>query len=414
VRLVLYTGKGGVGKTTTAAATAVRAAELGRRTLVASADAAHSLGDVLERRLGPRPAGIAPRLAAAELDARVEVGRHWGRIRDFLVELFRHQGIETVVAEELALLPGVEELATLLAVDELSACGAWDLVVVDCAPSDAALRLLTLPELGLHSLRLLLPAFAALAGVAVPLARRVMDLPLPGAEVFGDADELVNRRLVALRRRVSDPRTSVRIVVTPERLVIDEARRTWTELALFEVGCDAIVMNRLLPEAALREEFFRDWCRLQEERCREVAEIFAPQPVLPAPLQEDEVTGLERLSRHAAALFAAAAPDAILSRAPRVRFERSGADYRVRVPLPGARARELDVVKLGDELLLTAGSRRRALKLPRRLASLHLAGARLEGAELAVTLRREPGGGAAARPSRPARESESAAGPVGG
>jgi arsenite-transporting ATPase len=410
VRLVLYTGKGGVGKTTTAAATAVRAAELGRRTLVASADAAHSLGDVLERRLGPRPAEIAPRLDAVELDARAEIGRHWGRIRDFLVEVFRHQGIETVVAEELALLPGVEELATLLAVEELAASGAWDLAVVDCAPSDAALRLLTLPELGLHSLRRLLPALAALAGVAVPLARRLVDLPLPGAEVFGDADELVNRRLAALQGRVCDPRTSVRIVVTPERLAIDEARRTWTDLALFEVGCDAIVMNRLLPEAALGEEFFRDWRRLQQERQREVAELFAPQPVLLAPLQEDEVTGLERLSLHAAALFATAAPDAVLSRAPRVRFERRGADYGVRVPLPGARAQELDVAKLGDELLLTVGSRRRALKLPRGLAPLHLAGARLEGGELAVTLRRQP---ADARSSPPAQRSRGAAAPGG-
>lgn len=391
MRLVLYTGKGGVGKTTNAAATAVCAAARGRRTLVASADAAHSLGDVLELRLGPQPREVAPGLDAVEVDARVEVVRYWGRIRDYLIRLFHYQGIDGVVAEELALLPGAEELTTLLAVEELAASGAYDLVVVDCAPSDSTLRLLSLPDVAHRSLRLMLPILRAVVGLAAPVASRIVELPLPGGDVFDDADELVNRNLRALRSRIGRVETSVRIVLTPERMVIDEARRAWTELALFEVGCDAVVMNRVLPDRAAREPFFEDWGRVQEERLREVRELFAPHPVLVAPLGEDEVTGLAALSRLGERLFEGVEPDALLSRAPRVRFERDGAGHRVVLPMPGATPEGLDVAKIGDEILVTAGTRRRALKLPRRLAPFDLAAARLVGGELHVSLgRSEP------------------------
>jgi arsenite-transporting ATPase len=385
VRLVLYTGKGGVGKTTTAAATALRAAERGRRTLVASADAAHSLGDVLGSRLGPEPAELAPNLDALEIDARVEMRRHWGSIQEFLATLFRHQGIDQVVAEELALLPGAEELTTLLAVEEFALSGAYDLIVVDCAPTDATLRLVTLPDVAHRSLRLLLPLLELLSGVAVPIARRFVSMPLPDAAVFGDADELLNRRLLALRRRITDPDTSIRVVLTPERMVIDEARRAWTELALFEVGCDAVVMNRVLPPGAADEAYFQEWSKLQEERLREVRAHFAPHPVLVAPLQEEEVTGLERLSRLGAQLFGSAEPDAKLSSHERVRFRRDQGELVVFVPLPGVDADALGVAKADDELTITAGTRRRSLKLPRRMARLDVAGARLEGRSLRVS-----------------------------
>jgi arsenite-transporting ATPase len=387
VRLVLYTGKGGVGKTTTAAATAVRAAERGRRTLVASADAAHSLGDVLECRLGAEPAELAPGLHALEIDARSELERHWGSIRSFLVSLFVHQGLEAIVAEELALLPGAEELTTLLAVEELAAAQAYDLVVLDCAPTDAALRLVTLPDVARGSLRVLLPLFEAISGIAVPLARKLLSAPLPGAEVFGEADELVNRRLRALQARMRDESTSVRLVVTPERMVIDEARRAWTELALFEVACDAVVLNRRLPAEAAGEAWFAERARLEDERHREVEALFAPHPVLVAPLQDDEVTGLARLSQLGEQLFRGVEPDAVLSSPERVRFERDDGGYTALLPLPGIDPARVAVAKVEDELTVTAGARRRSLVLPRRMASLELAGARVDGPWLRVSLR---------------------------
>lgn len=386
MRLVLYTGKGGVGKTTTAAATAACAAARGRRTLVVSADAAHSLGDVLERRLGPRPTPVAPGLDALEADARAEVTRHWGEVRDFVLELFRYSGIDAVVAEELALLPGAEEITTLLAVEEHARSGGYDFVVVDCAPTDAALRLLTLPEMARSALRVVLRVQQAAASVMTPLARVLVDAPLPDAAVFRELESLLYGKLQRLRRLVGAAETSVRLVVTPERMVIDEARRAYTDLALFDVGCDAVVMNRLLPAAAREEEFFREWARVEAERRAEVEALFTPLPVLAAPLRDDEVLGVEALRAHGEALFERAEPEAVLGARVRVRFTAKGAGFEVALPLPHAERAGLDVAKLDAELVVRSGARRRAIPLPRRLASMSLAGAKLDGETLRVRL----------------------------
>jgi arsenite-transporting ATPase len=384
VRLVLYTGKGGVGKTTTAAATAVCAAERGRRTLVVSADAAHSLGDVFERRLGPAPIEIAPGLDASEVDPRVEMLNHWGRIRDYLVEMFHYQGIEDVVAEELAQLPGSEEITTLLAVEKLAASGRYDLLIVDCAPTDSALRLATLPEVAHRALRLLLPTLQAITRVGTPVAQKIVSIPLPRSEVFRDAETLIYDKLKTLHKRITDPQTSVRIVVTPERMVIDEARRAYTEFALFEVPCDAVVMNRLLPEEAAREDFFRHWGRLQEERCREVNELFAPLPLLRAPLLADQVTGCERLAELGRHLFAKVEPGDVLSKSAHVNFGRDDTGYFAQVPLPNASADDLDVAVVEGDLIITVGARRRFLSLPRRLARRSVRSAKLDAGKLTV------------------------------
>jgi arsenite-transporting ATPase len=384
MRLVLYTGKGGVGKTTTAAATAVLAAERGVRTLVLSADPAHSLGDVFDQRLGPAPREISPGLHAMEVDARIELARHWSRIHDYLVALFRFQGIEEVVAEELALLPGAEELATLTVVETQANTGRYDLVVVDCAPTDATLRLVTLPDVARSAFRILLKMQRAVAAVVTPLAAGIVPVPLPGSGVFRDAERLLYQTLRTLRARLSGPETSVRMVVTPERMVIAEARRAFTDLSLFDLACDLVVMNRVLPETAAQEDFFRDWGRIARERLSEVEEYFAPVEVLPAPLQRDEVVGLERLSAHGRSIFQDRDPAARFATSSRIRFERAASGYRVRIPLPGASARELDVSMVEDELVVKSGRLRRSLRLPGRIASCVLAGAQLEAGELTI------------------------------
>jgi len=390
VRLVLYTGKGGVGKTTTAAATAAFAAERGRRVLVASADAAHSLGDVFGERLGPTPRALAPNLSAVEVDARAETERHWGTIRDYIAQLFRHQGIDEVVADELALLPGAEELTTLLAVEAFSTGGDYDFVVVDCAPTGSALRLLTLPEMARAGLRLMLRVQRVLASVVTPVAQALVAVPLPGSEVFRDAEQLIYRRLARLRTLLGDKQASVRLVVTPERMVIDEALRARTDLALFELACDAVVMNRLLPEGAADEAYFRDWGRLQAERLAEVEARFAPLPVLRAPLAPDEVIGVSALARHGEALFAGLEPDAVLCRERGLRFVRTKAGVRATLPLPEARAEDLDVTKLEGELVIATGGQRRALPLPRHVVPLALTRARLADGTLTLDFAAEP------------------------
>ncbi len=383
---MLYTGKGGVGKTTVSAATAACASARGSRTLVASADAAHSLGDVLGLRLGPEPTAVAPGLDALEVDVRHETERHFGSIRDYLISLFRHQGIEEIVADELALLPGAEELTTLLAVRHWAAEGGYDLVVVDCAPTDAALRLLTLPEIARSALRVLLRVQRAAASVVTPLARNLVPIPLPDASVFRDAEQLLYRRLRELRAELVDARTTTRLVVTHERMVIDEAVRAHTDLALFSLHCDAVVMNRILPQAALAEPFFAEWGSVQQERRAEIGERFAPLPVLESPLADDEVVGLDALRAHGDVVFGSRDPSAILCDARPLAFERTEAGYQASIPLPHAQADALDVAKLDDQLLLATGTRRRAVPLPRHLARLDLLGARLTDGRLVVQL----------------------------
>ena len=394
MRRILYTGKGGVGKTTTSAATAAWGAALGRRTLVASADAAHSLADVFGhadgfRRangLGDKPVQLAENLDAVEVDPRVELERHWRRIHSYLVSLLRHQGIEEVVADELALLPGAEEITTLLAVRRMADAGGYDLVVVDCAPTGSALRLLTAPEVIRGALRWLLRIQRGIASVATPLARGLFAVPLPEAAVFREAEELLYRNLRDLRGWLGDEGTHVRLVATPERLATEEALRAHTDLALFELPCDAVVMNRLLPESAGAEPFFREWVRSEAEHLSALREAVAPLPVLEAPLREDEVVGVEALAAHGRELFAGREPDAVLCRARTLRFEATEAGAAVHVPLPHVAAADLDVLKLEGEIMLRTPGRRRALPLPRHIAALDLVRARLEDGILRLDL----------------------------
>lgn len=382
--MLLYTGKGGVGKTTTAAATAACAAARGDRVLVVSADAAHSLGDVLGERLGPVPLEVAPGLDACEVDARHVIETHWGRVREYLVNLLRHQGIDEVVAEELALLPGADELATLVSVEDFAASGRYDLIVVDCAPTGSTLRLVTLPEVAHGGMRWLLRLQRAAARVAEPIARGWVGVPVPKADVFAEAEQLFFKTLGRLRDRLLSEDTSVRIVVTPESMVIDEARRALTDLALFELATDAVVLNRMLPAEALEEEFFRDWGRAQLERRAEVASAFAPLPILEAPLAEDEVRGVAALAEHGRLLFGERSPSARLGHGSGLRFERAESGGRLRIPLSGQGASGLDVARIEDDLVIGIAGRRRRIALPAGFARLDVERVAVEDAALVV------------------------------
>ena len=400
MRLILYTGKGGVGKTTTAAATGTLAAEQGLRTLVISADAAHSLGDVFDVPLGPEPRRLADRLDALEVDARHVIESHWGRVRDYLVELLRYQGIEEVIADELALLPGADELATLVTVEEWAESGDYDLIVVDCAPTGSTLRLVTLPEVAHSSLRWMLRLQRATARVVEPIARGLIGAPLPNAQVFAEADRLFYKTLHRLRARLLSAQTSVRIVVTPESMVIDEARRSLTDLCLFQLASDAVIVNRVLPEQACEEAFFQEWGRTQAERIREVEEAFSPMACLTAVLAQDEVRGVAALLRHARMLFDDRDPAGCLGPSLRLRFERDQVGARIRLPLPGLDPNALDVTRVEDELVIGVGDRRRKIALPVGFAKLEIERVSYREGELLVSF----GADKASSSSKPPRE----------
>ncbi|NNL87288.1 MAG: TRC40/GET3/ArsA family transport-energizing ATPase, partial [Myxococcales bacterium] len=389
-----------VGKTTTAAATALCAARRGQRALVVSAAAARGpggdgtggaegLGSVLQRRLSSRATRVATRLDAVEIDTRGELKRHWSRAHSFFASLFRAEGIDEIVAEELALLPGAEELATLLAVREHAERGSYDLVVVDCTPADAALRLLTFPRMSRGAPRFLLHVQRAIATAIGPLARGVLSAPLPEARVFRDIDTLFHRAFHALYDLLVSPETTVRLVLTPDASSIAEARRAHTDLCLFSLGCDAVVLNHLYPPAAAREPFFRAWWSARGEHEAEVAELFAPLPVLRGLLQEQAISGLEPLGRFAEGLFEGREPAATLSEGPRVRFRSADTGFIAEIPLP--HAREAKVGLIDGEVLVTHEGARRRVRLPRSLASLPLEGADYRDNTIVLRFREDRG-----------------------
>jgi arsenite-transporting ATPase len=329
-------------------------------------------------------------LDALEVDARDVIEGHWGQVRAYVVELLRHQGIDEVVAEELALLPGADELATLVSVEDHATSGQYDLIIVDCAPTGSALRLVTLPEVAHSGFKWLLRLQRAAATIAEPIASGLVGAPLPKAEVFAEAERLLYKTLEQLRARLLSKETSIRLVVTPETMVIDEARRSLTDLALFELASDAVVMNRVWPDEALREEFFRDWGRSQEERLRDVETHFAPMAMLVAPLQADEVCGFEALAAHGEALFAGLDPIAVLGTRPGLRFERNKQQASLRLPMNGRDAKGVQVLRVDDELVIGVESRRRRIPLPAALASLEVERVFVEGGELVVTFANDP------------------------
>lgn len=391
MRVLLFTGKGGVGKTTTAAATALRLAELGHRVVVTSADPAHSLADAFGVPLGPEPDRVAPGCWAQQLDARERLEASWGEIRDWLTEVFRWAGARAVEAEELSVLPGLDELFALTELESLGASGDFDVVVVDCAPTAETIRLLSLPDVLGWYVQRLFPMSRRVNRVVGPVLTRLTSLPVADEAVF-DAGQRFLDRLAAVHRLLADPEiTSARLVVNPERMVVAEARRTHSYLALFGYQVDAVVVNRVLP-AAVADPWFEAWREAQTEQLGFIEESFAPVPVLRAELAERDVVGLEALRRLGAALWAGRDPAERLLDGQPLRVESAGDDHVLVVDLPFAERGDLAVSRSGDELLVTLGPHRRSLVLPDALRHREVGGAVLRDGTLRVTFERRHDG----------------------
>lgn len=386
MRILLFTGKGGVGKTTVAAATALRCADAGRRTLVLSTDPAHSLADALGVPLGSDPSVIADRLSGQQLDAQQRMQESWSEIQAYLTQVLDWAGVAGIEAEELAVLPGLDEVFALADIKAFAASGDWDTIVVDCAPTAETIRLLSLPEILAWYMDRVFPASRRLNRVLSPVLSRVTNLPVAGDEVFGAAHRFYDR-LDGVRDLLTDASvTSARLVVNPERMVIAEARRTHTYLSLFGYRVDAVVANRVLP-AAVDDPWFARWQALHTEHLATIEEGFAPLPVLRAHLAPDELVGMEALRGFAAELYGDLEPDALLHEGEPLRIERDGDGWRLDLELPFAEHGEVDVARRGDELLITAGPYRRALMLPDSLRRRSVSGAALRSGTLEVTFR---------------------------
>jgi arsenite-transporting ATPase len=383
VRILLFTGKGGVGKTSVASATALRAADAGLRTLVVSTDPAHSLADALDVALGDQPVEVAPRLDAEQIDAQARLEEHWREIRRYLVGLMQWGGVDEIEAEELAVLPGLEEIFALIDVRRHVEEDRYDLLVVDCAPTAETLRLLSLPDALAWYMERVFPVGRTLARLGRPVLGRVTTMPLPQDRVLGAVDQLY-QQLAGVREILRDAdRSSVRLVVNAERMVIAEARRTATALSLFGYPVDAVVVNRLLPDE-VSDPWFDRWKAVQAEHMVAVREGFAGLPVLTAPLFDDEPIGADALRRLGAALYGEVAPEDVLHRGRTLSFERDGEDWILRLALPFAARDELDLFQRGGELTVKVGAHVRKIMLPAAVRGAALAGASLRDGGLEV------------------------------
>ena len=381
-RIILFTGKGGVGKTTVAAATAIKSAELGNKTLVISTDPAHSLSDSFGVRLNPFPTKVTENLEGMEVNVEYELERHWSTIKEYLSLFFRSQGIEDVVAEELAIFPGFDELASLLHLLKFYKSGEYDAIVLDCAPTGETLRLLSVPEVAKWYMNRFFGIEKKVLRIIKPIAEPLMDVPLPSDEVLDKIQELYTK-ISELKDILESKDTSVRIVMNPEKMVIRESERAFTYLNLFGYRVDCIIVNKIFPEKA--GEYFSEWMKIQREYLKEIEEKF-PLPVMKVEFKSTEVTG-GLLRDIAEEMYGDRDPIEIFHEGKPIVIEKEGDDFVLRIKAPFVEKQDIKLFKRGEELVIIAGQWKRIVFLPQSLAIREPHSARFSEGELKIIFR---------------------------
>jgi arsenite/tail-anchored protein-transporting ATPase len=383
VRILLFTGKGGVGKTTVAAATAVRAAASGQRTLAMSTDPAHSLADSFDIPLGPETRQLGENLWAEQIDAQERLETNWRDIQEFIIAFLNWAGVDAIEAEELSVIPGLDEIFSLTDVKRHADSGNYDVLVVDCAPTAETLRLLSLPDAMNWYIERLFPVSRRAVKTVRPILTRLTSMPIADDRIFS-AVERLHRNLDGVRQLLTNDRmSSVRLVVNPEKMVIAEARRTYTYLSLFGYRVDAVVVNRIIPPE-VEDPYFGKWKGIQAEHLATVHESFQPVPILTARLFDREMVGLELLSEMGGELYEERTGTEMLHREDPMRIRKKGGAYVLSLRLPFADRSELNVFRKADELFVGVGSYKRNVILPQVLQRLEIQDAQFEGDRLEV------------------------------
>ncbi|MBI2846933.1 MAG: ArsA family ATPase [Chloroflexi bacterium] len=387
MRLILYTGKGGVGKTSVAAATALRSAQLGYRTIIFSTDPAHSLADSFDVPLAPEPVPIAKNLWGQEIDVLSELGKYWNVVQDWLTALMRWQGVDEVVADELAVLPGMDELVGLLYITRYHEQGEYDVVIVDCAPTGETLRLLSFPEMARWYMERIFPMERRAAKMVAPIVRPLFNIPIPDDNVFDSVQHLFSQ-IEKMKQILTDAEnSSVRLVVNAEKMVVKESQRTFTYLNLYGYACDLVVCNRLIPDE-VKDSYFSSWKDIQGKHLLFIEECFSPIPIFKAPLFEKEVVGLPMLREMANALFGSEDPTRVFSQGHPHEIETKDGYYVLHLSIPMTEKEDISVIQHGDELVVQAGHHRRNILLPRSLAGLSVGEAKFERDKLKITFQK--------------------------
>ena len=385
-RTILYTGKGGVGKTSVAAATARRCAAAGLRTVIVSTDPAHSLSDSLEAPLGPDPTPVCERLWGQEVQAEREMEANWGAVQRWLGAVLASRGVMDITAEELTVPPGMDELFSLLQIKRHHGSGEFDAVIVDCAPTGETLRLLGFPDIAHWWLEKVFPWERRLVSAARPIARMI-DVEVPGADVLAEVQRLV-RQMIAMNEILRDrEHASIRLVMNPDRMVVREAQRTFTYLNLYGYLTDAVIVNRVFPDE-VGGGYFGEWRERQREQLESVRAGFAPVPVLTSRFFEEEVIGTRMLDRLGAELFEPGLdPAAVMHTELAQEITSVNGTAVLRIGLPFGERGEIGLKKVGAELIVSVGPRKRTIILPAALARRRPTGAKLRDGALEVSFR---------------------------
>jgi arsenite-transporting ATPase len=380
MRIILYLGKGGVGKTTISAATAVRSAEQGKRTLVVSTDLAHSLADCLQENLSSSPQELAKNLWAQEINALDEMRQGWSKVQDSMTKALRKQGMDSIVAEELALIPGMDEIVSLINIYRNARDGGFETVVIDAAPTGETVRLLSMPDTFQWYANRLMNMKSGVLNLARPFLKNM----LPATKIL-DAVQTLSKRVETLREVLSDPEiSSYRPVVNPERMVIKEALRAETYLALFGYPIDAVVCNRVLQAGDYQDLFMQEMYHSQEKLRQRIHQTFAPLPVWEAPYHAREILGIDQLSELAQTIFGEQDPTLIYHRGPIQEIVREGDRYILRLPLPHVEMDKVLMTKKGDEMIIEIGNFKRDISLPSILANQEATVARFVNKSLEI------------------------------
>lgn len=392
MRILLFSGKGGVGKTSLSAATGMRLAQLGYRTLVMSVDPAHSLADSFDLESSlfdtrtSEPFPIEERLWIHEVNIQKEIQRHWRQIWSYISSLLRTSGLNEVEAEEMAIFPGMEELTALLYVNDWHKEGRYDVIVLDCAPTGESLRFVSMPTTMSWYMQHIFPVQRGVLKAVRPIANRVAPFELPPDSYFSSVKELFGR-IEGIDHLLGDPQvTSVRLVTNPEKMVVRETQRAFVYFSLHGLTVDEVLVNRVLPDD-VEDPFFREWRRSQARFLEEVETYFAPVPVRRVPLFRHEVVGTKRIRELANELFPNDSDPAAVTRTERpYSFRKHNGVYEVRLRVPFSEKAEVGLFKKGQELVVEIGTVRRHIGLPSSMAGLSPVRARLNAGTLVVEL----------------------------
>ena len=391
IRIILFAGKGGVGKTSVAGATGIKTAQLGKKTLIMSLDAAHSLADIfdLDRDLMDKnrgePVQVADNLWIRELDIQEEIHKHWGEVYKYFTALLNTTGFDEVLAEELAIIPGMEEVSSLLYINTYAREHEYDVILLDCAPTGESLRFVSIPTALEWYIKKLFNMERRMAKVIRPVAKHLTDIPLPQDEYFAALERLF-KRLEGVETLLSDPNiTTVRLVTNPEKIVIKETQRAFMYFCLYRMCIDAVIINRILPDD-VNERFFDEWKNSQMRYVKRAEEYFSPVPIYEAQLFREEVLGKEALSRLADSIYGDRDPTEIFYRELPYDIVKVDSTYRITIKLPFVKKQDVELNRVADELIIRVGSFKRSILLPKQATASNVAKAAFNGDKLIVSL----------------------------